>query len=405
MGFRVEQVREDFPILNKDKPPIYFDNACMTLRPQQVISKITEYYEQYPACAGRSIHRLSQKVDEEVYKARRLVKKFLNAKQEKEIIFQRNATEAINLVAHSFPFKKGDVVLVGDKEHNSNLLPWQVIAEKKELQLDVIDSDENNTFSLENFKQKIEQHDNVRMVALGMTANLDGVSIPAKEITKIAHKAGAKVLLDAAQTVPHHVVDVKSLGADFLAFSGHKMLGPTGIGVLYGQEKELDTLSLYNVGGETAEDTWYDRAKWEGLPYKFEAGLQHYSGILGLGTATEYLKKIGLSAIEKHELSLNKQVYEGLVDIKGTSFIGPQDPKKRGGITSFNIKGLSPHDIATMISASQDVMIRSGAHCVHSWFNKHNLTGSARASLYLYNTEEEVASFINAVKDVAKLGK
>ncbi|MBD3209064.1 cysteine desulfurase [Candidatus Woesearchaeota archaeon] len=406
MGLRVDELRKDVPLLAKKKPIIYFDNACMTLRPKPVIDAINQYYEEFPACAGRSIHSLSQKVDEAVYKARNTIKKFVNAKQDKEVIFLRNTTEGINLVANSFPFTRGDVILVSDKEHNSNLLPWQVVAKKKGLKLDVVNSNEDNTFSLDNFREKLSTYQGrVKMVAFGSTSNLDGVSIPTKAVVKAAHKAGSKVLFDAAQTAPHHELDVRATGADFVAFSGHKMLGPSGIGMLYGSEASLSHLNHYTVGGETIQDTTYYEATWEELPHRFEAGLQHYAGIIGLGAAASYLKKIGLKNIEKHEITLNKQLDEGIRSMPGATIIGPHDATQRGGITSFNLAGMEAHDVATMLSASKDIMIRSGAHCAHSWFNKHKLQGSARASLYLYNTEEEVATCVAELKEVAKLGK
>ena len=406
MAFNPEKFRVDFPLLTKKNPPVYFDNACMTLRPRQVTESLTAYYNDFPGCAGRSVHAISRRVDEEVYNARKTTQKFIGAKQAKECIFLRNTTEGVNLVARSFPFKKGDVILVSDKEHNSNLLPWQVIAKKKGLTLDIVESNKDNTFSLENFEKKLPQHKGkVALTAFGSTSNLDGVSIPIKEVIKKAHNNGAKVFLDAAQTAPHHELNVKSLNADFVAFSGHKMLGPTGIGVLYGPEKELLNLDFDNVGGETVTDTTFETPEWEGLPYRFEAGLQHYAGIIGLGAAAKYLSKIGLSKIEKHEQAINKIVSEGVTAIKGASIIGPGNAALRGGITSFNVKGLSPHDIASLLDASANIMIRSGAHCCHSWFNKHNSVGSARASLYFYNTEEEAQKFSSELKSVARLGK
>lgn len=406
MAFDPERFRKDFPLLTKKSPPVYFDNACMTLRPRQVTEALSEYYNDFPACAGRSVHALSRRVDEEVYKARRGVQRFIGAKSEKECVFLRNATEGINLVARSFPFRKGQVILVSDKEHNSNLLPWQLVAKRKGLRLDVVGSAEDNTFSMENFEAKLEEHQgNVAMVALGTTSNLDGASIPAKEVAKKAHSAGAKVLFDAAQTAPHHPLDVRSLDADFVVFSGHKMLGPSGIGVLYGKEAELLSLELDNVGGETVTDTTFESATWEGLPHRFEAGLQHYAGIIGLGAAVKYLEKAGLKNIERYEQRINALVTQGVQAVPGSSIIGPKEASLRGGITSFNLKGLGPHDVAGILDASSGIMIRSGAHCVHSWFNKHQMQGSARASLYLYNTEQEAERFAQALKDVARVSR
>lgn len=406
MAFDPEAFRKDFPLLQKKNPPIYFDNACVTLRPRQVISSLNEYYEEFPACSGRSLHALSKRVDDEVYRSRKTIQKFIGAKSEKEIIFQKNATEGINLVAQHFPFERGDVILVGEKEHNSNLLPWQLVAKRKGLVLDVVPSGDDGAFSLDRFKQKLEEHaGKVRMVAMGVTANLDGSSIPAKDMVKLAHKAGSKVFLDAAQSVPHQETDVRSLGADFLAFSGHKMLGPSGIGVLYGREEALLGLDLANVGGETVEDAWFHKATWEGLPHRFEAGLQHYAGIIGLGTAAGYLKKAGLAKVHKHEQALTKTLTAGLQEMSGVTILGPQDPALRGGITSFTVEGMSHHDVAMLLSASKDIMIRSGAHCVHAWFNEHHLSGSARASLYFYNTIGEVRTFLDELGQVIKVRK
>jgi cysteine desulfurase/selenocysteine lyase len=403
MGLNAEKIRQDFPILQKkvnNKPIIYMDSACMTLRPIQVIDKIKEYYTDYPACGERSLHKLGRRVDEETGRARETLKKFINAKSANELILTKNTTESINLVANAFPFKPGDVVLGTDKEHNSNLLPWQALA-KKGVVYDYVESSEDGTFSLENFKRKLNKK--VRLVAMVMTSNMDGSSVPAKEIVKIAHDNGSLVLLDAAQAVPHHEVDVRKLDADFLAFSGHKMMGPTGTGILYGKEHSLATLSPYIVGGGTVIDSTHTTAKYEEAPHKFEAGLQHYSGLIGLGEAANYIMKIGRDNIEKHETSLNKFVTEqlaGLVDV-----IGPKDAGKRSGIFSFNAGSTDPHEIAMMLDQMENVCVRSGAHCVHSWFNAHNLRGSVRASFYLYNTQEECQKFADTLKMALKIVK
>jgi len=403
MGMNVEKIREDFPILKKtvnNKPIIYMDSACMTLRPVQVIEKIKEYYIEYPACGERSLHKLGKRVDEEVEKARDSLKKFINARSTKEIVFTKNTTEAINLVANSFDFRNGDIVLGTDKEHNSNLLPWQKLAAKG-IKYDFVESNADNTFSIENFKKKLSK--DVKLVAMVHTSNLDGTSVPAKEIIKIAHDNGSLVLLDAAQGVPHHEIDVRKMDADFLAFSGHKMLGPSGTGVLYGKQHLLESLSPFMVGGGTVIDTTQTEAKFEGLPQKFEAGLQHYAGIIGLGEAANYLMKIGRDNVEKHETMLNRKVTDGLAGL--VEIIGPKEAEKRSGIFSFNIPRVDPHEIAMMMDEMENICVRSGAHCVHSWFNAHNLKGSVRASFYLYNTAEECGKFIETVKKIVKLAK
>ena len=388
----MKDVRNDFPALKGDL--IYFDNACMPLRPKQVIDKLNEYYTDYPACAGRSMHHMSKKVTDEVEEARKILKKFIGCGRDGELVFTKNATEAINLVAYALSPKK---VMTTDKEHNSNLLPWQKFAHV------TLKSKEDNTFDLEEFEKDLKK-EKPELVAMVHMSNLDGYTIPAKEIIKIAHKNGALVLLDGAQSVPHKEIDVGKLDVDFLAFSGHKMLGPSGIGCLYAKKKLLENMKPFMLGGETVIDSTYDSyTKEEILHRRFEAGLQHYAGIIGLGEAAKYLMKVGRKNIEKHEVMLNKQLTEGLKDF--VKIIGPQDPELRGGIFSFIIPGLDHHEAAKMLDQTHNIAVRSGAHCVHSWFNAHKMNGCIRASLYLYNTEEEVDKFIEAIKELCKLGK
>ncbi|MFH1770630.1 MAG: cysteine desulfurase [archaeon] len=397
MGLNVNKLREDFPVLKKKI--VYFDNSCVTLKPRQVIEAMNRYYEEFPACAGRSMHQFGNEVTEEVEKARNTIKKFINAKKSEEIIFTRNTTEGINLVANSFKFEKGDKVLITDKEHNSNLLPWQILAEKGIIRLKVLGSKEDNTFNMDAFKREVKD---VRLVSVVHTSNMDGVTNPVKEIIKAAHKEGALVMLDAAQSVPHHEIDVKKLDVDFLAFSGHKMLGPSGMGVLYGKKALLEDLNMYMVGGETVKDTTYSTRVEEDLPHRFEAGLQNYAGIIGLAEAAKYLMKIGLKNIEKHETKLNKMLTKGLEEIGDITIIGPE-AEKRGGIVSFNLGKQDSHQVALLMDNSANIMLRSGAHCVHSWFNKHKMAGSVRASLYFYNTEEEVEFFLENLKKIKKM--
>jgi len=378
----VEKIREDFSVLKKDI--IYFDSACMALKPRQVIDKMNEYYNEYPACAGRSNHRFSKRVEQEVSEARKTVRKFIGAKSDKEVIFTRNTTESINLLANSFDFNK---VLLTDREHNSNLLPWQ-----KFKKYGVLKSNLDLTFSLERFAEVIKNYDLVSFVA---TSNLDGYTLPIKEIIKIAHENGAKVHLDCAQLVPHQEIDVKKLDVDFISFSGHKMLGPTGTGVFYAKEELLERMKQFIVGGETVINTTYDSHVVEKLPNRFEAGLQNYAGIIGLGEAAKYLGKIGLNEIQDHEIKLVKAVNSE--DLKLVGFKGAR------GIFNFNVPGINFHQVAGILDASKNIMIRSGQHCVHSWYNSQNIEGSARASFYLYNTLEEVETFNSALEQIKKL--
>lgn len=362
------KIRNDFPILRKDI--IYLDSACMSLKPQQVINKINEYYNEYPSCGERSIHKLAEKVTKEVEIARNLIKKLINAKHAEEIIFTKNTTEAINLIANSFKFNK---VLITDREHNSNFLPWT------KHNFEILESKPDFTFDLEKFKEKVKDFD---LVSFVHTSNLDGYTLPVKEIIKIAHENNAKVMLDAAQAVPHKKIDVQELDVDFLAFSGHKMLGPTGTGALYVKKEILENLKPFMLGGETVVEATYQDYELEKIPNRFEAGLQNYAGIIGFGEAAKYLMEIGLDNIEEHEKELSK-----LINKEGLQQIGY---KGDTGIFSFIIPGMDVHETAAMLSETKKIMIRSGAHCMHPWFNKQNLKGSARISLYLYSTKEEI---------------
>ena len=397
-GFNPESCRKDFAILSN--PIIYFDNACMSLKPKQVVEKMLEYYNEYTACGGRSAHRFAARVEDEVLNARNEVRGFINAKDASEIIFTKNTTEGINLVANSFGLKEGDEVILSDKEHNSNLLPFLKLS-KKGIKLKFVDSNRDNSFNLEKFEDCLSEK--TKLVSVVYVSNIDGVANPIPEIVKLAHKNGAKVLADGAQAVPSIPVDVRKLNVDFLAFSGHKMLGPTGTGILYGKKPLLEQMDQFIIGGETVVDSSYDRYTMEGLPMKFEAGLQNYAGIIGLGEAVRYLKKVGIKRIHEHEIDLNKIITDSLSPNAKISIIGPTEAERRSGIFSFNIMGLDPLDVSKILDVSRGILTRGGTHCVHSWFNKHNLKGSVRASLYFYNTEEEAKIFAEEVKKIAKI--
>lgn len=395
----MKNIRQDFPLLkDSSKAPIYFDNACQSLRPISVINAITEYYQEYPACAGRSMHSMASKVTQKCENSREWIAKFINAHRKEEVIFTRNTTEGINLIANSLGFKPGDIVVTSDKEHNSNLIPWQMLVKKVGIVHKIIHSHEDNTFDLVAFEKLLGN--NVKLVSLAFTSNLDGVSIPGEAIIKAAHKNGALVLLDGAQAAPHHKIDVKYLDVDFLAFSGHKMLGPSGTGVLYGKLKLLEKLDPFMVGGETVSLSTYTSQDFLPPPEKFEAGLQDYAGIIGLGEAVRYLEGIGFSEIEKQELELNSYITDKLQKIPGLKIIGPQDPELRSGIVSFYIDGVDHHQMALVLDSSANIMVRSGQHCVHSWFNHHKIPGSVRASLYFYNTIEEAEIFVKELNKV-----
>jgi len=395
----LDKIRKDFLILQKKingKPIVYFDNACVSLRPMQVIDAMNEYYREYPACVSRSVHKFGAKATEKYNEARRAIARFINAK-ENEIIFTRNTTEGINLIANSFGLKNREIVVTSDKEHNSNLLPWQILSQRTGIKHRICRTNNDGTFNIENFKKEIK---GARLASVVHTSNLDGYTNPAEEIIKISHENKALVLLDAAQSIPHRKIDVKKMDVDFLAFSGHKMLGPSGIGILYGKAELLRKLRHFMVGGDTVENTTYTTAEFLDIPERFEAGLQNYAGAIGLSAAVNYLNKIGLDNIAEHENSLNKYItgeIEGFAEI-----LGPK-AELRSSIISFNIDGIDPHEIAIILDNAANIMIRSGMHCGHSWFNARNIKGSARASLYLYNTKEEAKIFIENLRRIVKL--
>jgi cysteine desulfurase/selenocysteine lyase len=399
-----QKVRQDFPLLIEKanrKPVVYFDNACQSLRPQSVINAINKYYLEFPACGGRSMHHLAERVTQECEEARKVIAKFLNASRKEEIVFTRNTTEGINLVANSLGLKKGDAVLISDKEHNSNLIPWLVLSKKQGIELKIVHSNEDNTFNLEEYEKNLDGK--VKLVAFGMTSNLDGFTIPTLEIIKQAHKNGSLVMLDAAQTIPHQKVDVSSLDVDFLAFSGHKMLGPSGTGVLFGKFTLLEKLDPFLVGGDTVSSSTYTSCQFLPPPEKFEAGLQDYAGIIGLGEAAKYLQMIGFKEIHHQDMCLNELVTREIIKIPRLCLIGPSNPELRGGIITFYLKGVDSHQIALMLDQMAGILVRSGQHCVHSWFNAHGIPGSVRASFYFYNTLAEVELFISKLTKIAKV--
>jgi cysteine desulfurase/selenocysteine lyase len=347
------------------------------------------------------MHQLAAAITNQCDDARAQIARFIGAGRKEEIVFTRNTTEGINLVANSLELHPGDVVLITGKEHNSNLIPWQMLVKKVGIRLQILQPKEDGTFDMAAFEQALAKP--VRLVSFGFSSNLDGVILPAEQIIKLAHKHGALVLLDAAQTAPHHKINVRALDVDFLAFSGHKLLGPSGTGVLYGKYKLLDALSPFLVGGDTVATSTYETCEFLPVPEKFEAGLQDYAGIIGLGEAVRYVQTVGFDAIQKQELLLNRCLTDGTVDIPGFYLIGPADPALRGGIFTFYIDGIDSHRIALMLDQMSNICVRSGQHCVHSWFNEHHIKGSVRASVYFYNTQEEAELFVENLKKIRKV--
>ena len=398
----IDKIRADFNILSQKSgtAPIYLDSACMSLKPNKVIEAMNDYYFNYPACAGRSSHKLGDKVTKKVKETRQLIAKFINAQNENEIIFTRNTTEGINLLANSIGLQKGNIVLISDKEHNSNLIPWLLLRDKIGIVVKIIPSNENGSFNLNNFSKLII---GAKLVSIVHTSNLDGVTNPAKEIIKIAHQNKALVFLDAAQSIPHKKINVQDLDVDFLAFSGHKMLGPTGTGVFYGKYELLEKLEPFMVGGDTVSSSTYENYKFLPVPEKFEAGLQDYAGIVGLGEAVRYLSQFDFNDIAEHELKLNTYLTKELQKIPRIKIIGPENAQDRTGIVDFYIDGTDMHKFAIMLDEMANISIRSGQHCVHSWFANKKIFNSARVSLYLYNTMEEAEAFIVNLNKIIKI--
>ncbi len=398
----VKKVRRDFPILSKEiggKLPIYFDSACQTLRPRQVTEAVTEYYDSYPSCAGRSVHKLATEVSLKCDEVRTRAADFIGAESPLEVAFMKNTTEGCNTVILGSDFKKGDEIVTTDYEHNSVHVPILRAAELFDIRHRIVKSAPDGTFDLEAFKKVMSKK--VKLVAMALTSNVTGYTLPAKEVVQIAHSYGAKVLFDAAQFAPSRKLDVRALGVDYLAASVHKMCGPSGVGLFYYRAELSERLRPIMYGGHGVTDTRYDSYQLLAAPERFEAGLQNYSGIVGTGVALDYLSSIGLDEIRTHEITLNRRMTKALAAIDGVRLLKPVDPDLRSGILSFNIDGLSAHDVAMIMDNSKNIMLRSGMHCCHPYFHARGLDGCARASVYLYNTVEEADIFSETVRELA----
>jgi len=396
----ISKYRKDFPILNSENPPVYLDSACMTLRPKAVIDAVTDYYTNYPACGGRSVHKLSWQVTENFELARDSIRRFMGAENQSEIIFTKNATESMNIVANGLNLSQGDQVLTSDKEHNANVVPWHHLAKYKGIKYDVLPAKNNYFFDIEALKESLSSK--TKLFSFVHTSNLDGHSNPAKEIIEICHDSGVKVMMDTAQSAPHKEIDVVDLDVDFAAVSAHKFCGPSGMGALYGKLDELENLIPTYVGGSTVVNSTYKDYKLLPPPSCFEAGLQNYAGAIGSGAAAEYIMNIGRDNIQAHENKLNRLMTKELENVESLNIVGPSDVNQRGGIFSFNLDGWDPTEVAMHLDEEYNIAIRSGMHCVHSWFNSRGIEGTARASVYLYNNEEDVLSFTNAIKESIK---
>ncbi|UZQ83356.1 cysteine desulfurase [Thermoanaerobacter sp. RKWS2] len=401
----VEKIKKDFPILNvkpHGKKLIYLDNAATTQKPIEVIKAMDKYYEELNANVYRSPHYLSALSTQAYEEARERVKKFINAKKEESIIFTRNTTESINFIAYTWGMKyinEGDEIILTIAEHHSNMLPWQMVVEAKKARLKYVHLDENFRLSMKDFKEKMS--DKVKLVAVQHMSNVLGIINPVEEITHIAHKYGAKVLIDGAQSVPHMPIDVQRIGCDFFAFSGHKMLGPMGIGVLYIKEDLLSDVPPFLRGGEMIDEVFEDRATFAPPPLKFEAGTPNVKGACVLVSAIDYIEKIGLSNIHNHEGELLEYGLQKMKELDFVKLYGPNDAKERGGLISFNVEGVHPHDVATILD-EEGIAVRSGHHCCLPLMRYLGVPATVRASFYLYNDFDDIDALVEGLKKVRK---
>ena len=405
-AINVLKIREDFPILKRQvngKPLIYFDNAATSQKPKAVIDGVDRYYREYNANIHRGIHKLAEEATLAYEEAREKVAKFITARHTEEIMFVRNATEAMNLVAMTWGrtnIGKGDKIVLTIMEHHSNIVPWQMIAQEKGAQVEFIKIDEHFTLRQDEIQKLIDEK--TKIVCVSHASNVLGTINPIKEIAKVAHQCGALLLVDAAQSVPHMRVDAKDADCDFMAFSGHKMLGPTGIGVLYGKSDLLRNMPPFLGGGEMIREVHTTGATWKDIPYKFEAGTPNVAGAIGLGIAVDYLHKIGMQNVHEHEKEITAYALNKMSEVNGLVIYGPRDVKNRVGVISFNLGDIHAHDLASILD-EEGVAIRSGHHCAQPLMEFLNVQAMSRASFYIYNTKEEVDVFINALEKARKL--
>ncbi|MHB8993187.1 MAG: cysteine desulfurase [Chloroflexota bacterium] len=404
--FDVARIRQDFPILERQirgKPLVYLDSAATSQKPRVVIDALVRYYEQYNANVHRGVHSLSDEATDAYEQARMKVARFIKARSPRGVVFVRNATEAINLVAQAWARKKlkqGDEILLSRMEHHSNLIPWQLVAKETGAKLRFIHLNVDGTMNLSNVDELIT--DRTRIVAVSHMSNVLGTINPVRQLADLAHARGALMLADGAQSVPHMPVDVDDLGCDFLAFSGHKMLGPTGIGVLYAREELLEKMDPFMGGGSMIMDVTCESATWNDIPYKFEAGTPNVAGAVGLGAAIDYLQQLGMENVRQHEIELTTYALEKLGEVKDLMLFGPRDPQIRGGVISFNFFDIHPHDVGTILD-QEGVAIRAGHHCCQPLMRWLDVSATARASFYIYNTESEVDVLVSALNKAKEI--
>jgi len=402
------ELRNDFPIFKKKingKDLVYLDNASTTQKPYSVINSITDFYSNYNSNIHRAVYQLAEEATELYEQSRKKIANFINVRPE-EIVFTRNTTESINLIAHSWArsnLKKDDVITITEIEHHSNIVPWQILCQEIGTRLEYVGIDESGFLDVEYLIELISSR-KVKLVSISHMSNVLGTIVPIERIIKTAHQYDIPVIVDGAQSVPHMPVDAKNLDCDFLVFSAHKMLGPTGVGVLYAKKELLEKMKPFMGGGDMIKEVFKFHTNYNEVPYKFEAGTPNIADVVGFGAAVDYLEKIGMENIRKHEIYLTEYALESMQSLKYITIYGPMDSKFRGGVISFNIADIHPHDLATIMN-DHGIAIRSGHHCAQVLMQRLDVPATSRASFYIYNTKEEIDKFVNAIKEAGRIFK
>lgn len=406
-GLFSSAIREDFPLLEQTvngKPLVYLDSAATSQKPESVIRTMDEYYRKYNSNVHRGVYALAEEATAKYEGARKKIQKFVNAKSYREIIYTRNTTEAINLVAYAWGRKnihEGDEIVTTLLEHHSNIVPWQLLAKEKNAHLKFIDVDENGLLRVDQIESQITER--TKLVAVTMMSNVAGTITPLKQIVDRAHGVGAICLVDGAQSVPHLAVDVQALDCDFLAFSGHKMLGPF-VGMLYGKRALLEAMDPFLAGGDMIREVYLDHATWNELPWKYEAGTPAIAEAIGMGAAIDYLSALGMENVRAHERDLVGYALDKMRNLEGIQIIGPLDPDQRGGVVAFAVPEVHPHDVAQIFDR-EGICVRAGHHCAMPLHEHYGLAATTRASFYIYNIPEEVDRLVETLAQVRKIFK
>ncbi len=407
--FNVEKVRHDFPILKRiinGKPLAYLDSAATTQKPQDVSDELTRFYNEYNANVHRGVYKISEEATAAYEEARAKIARLINANSPNEIIFVRGTTEAINLVAQSWGRTNiglGAGIILTEMEHHSNIVPWQLLAKERGAHLKYVGLTDDGHLVHEDFRQHLESG-GIKLVTMTHVSNVLGTINPVREYIREAHKQGCPVLVDAAQSVPHMPVDVQDLDCDFLAFSGHKMCGPTGIGILYAKKPILQAMPPFHGGGEMIREVHLYESAWKDPPYKFEAGTTNIAGAIGLGKAVDYVSGLGLRNIQEHEQELTEYAHDRLGKVKGIRIYGPENPRTKSGVISFNMGDVHAHDMATLLD-EDGIAVRSGHHCAQPLMERLGVSSTTRASVYVYNTEDEIDRLTQSLERAGRIFK